>query len=160
MPSERPRFRSQIHAAHVELPRQDSPRDERHLAAIFDRCGVRYTNGKKTEGNRKPDFLLPGIDEYRAWAIADPRLVMLAAKTTCKDRWRQILTEAAKIPTKHPCTLQPALSDAQLEEMQEERVVLVIPARDHRTHPERWRPSLWSLDQFVEEMRQIQHQGV
>jgi hypothetical protein len=33
---------------------------------------------------------------------------MLGAKTTCKDRWRQVLTEAIKIPHKHLFTLETA----------------------------------------------------
>ena len=27
---------------------------------------------------------------------------MLGVKTTCKDRWRQVLSEADRIPQKHP----------------------------------------------------------
>ena len=53
---------------------------------------------------------------------------MLAAKSTCKDRWRQILNEAARIPLKHLLTLEPSISRNQTDEMAAEGVQLVIPA--------------------------------
>lgn len=57
------------------------------------------------------------------------QLISLAAKTTCKDRWRQIINEADRLRdrTKFLCTLQQGISTAQLDEMQEERVILVVP---------------------------------
>lgn len=33
---------------------------------------------------------------------------MLAAKTSTKDRWRQVLDEAGRIPDKHLFTIAPA----------------------------------------------------
>lgn len=42
---------------------------------------------------------------------------MLAVKTTCKDRWRQILNEADKIHQVHLFTLQEGVSLAQYREM-------------------------------------------
>ena len=52
---------------------------------------------------------------------------MLAAKTTCKDRWRQVLQEAPRIERKHLCTLEPAISTAQLTEMADHLLTLVAP---------------------------------
>ena len=52
---------------------------------------------------------------------------MLGAKTTCKDRWRQVLTEAARSPEKHLCTLEPSISSHQLVEMNQEHLTLVVP---------------------------------
>ena len=42
---------------------------------------------------------------------------MLAVKSTCKDRWRQILAEADRLPVKHLLTLEPGISVAQTDEM-------------------------------------------
>jgi hypothetical protein len=101
---------------------------ENHLEALFVSSGVAYSRGTVTEGNRKPDFVFPGIDEYRNPGFDGARLSMLGVKTTCKDRWRQVLTEAARIPEKHLCTLEPAISAAQLAEMAEEGLTLVAPS--------------------------------
>lgn len=100
---------------------------ESHLAALFGELDLRFDPHAVTEGNRQPDFLFPGRSEYLDPAFPVERLTMLAAKTTCKDRWRQVLTEARRVPAKHLCTLEPAISGAQLREMYEEQLTLVVP---------------------------------
>ena len=54
---------------------------------------------------------------------------MLASKSTCKDRWRQVLAEAGRIQPKHLFTLEPAISPHQTAEMQAHRLQLVVPAQ-------------------------------
>ena len=98
---------------------------ENHLSAVFDVNAIRYERGARTENNSRPDFLFPGSLEYHIAEIGSPPLKMLGAKTTCKDRWRQVLTEAAKIPDKHLFTLETAISQNQLQEMHGSSLVLV-----------------------------------
>ncbi len=98
---------------------------ENHLSAVFDGNAVRYERGARTENNSRPDFLFPGAREYHAAGVESPPLRMLGAKTTCKDRWRQVLTEAAKIPEKHLFTLETAISENQLREMRGASLILV-----------------------------------
>lgn len=50
------------------------------------------------------------------------KLVFLGAKTTCKDRWRQVLNEADRIETKYLFTLQQGISKNQLREMKHEHL--------------------------------------
>jgi hypothetical protein len=52
---------------------------------------------------------------------------MLAVKTTCRDRWRQILNEADRIGTKHLLTLQEGVSENQYQEMAQAHVRLFVP---------------------------------
>jgi EcoRII C terminal len=47
---------------------------------------------------------------------------MLAAKTTCKDRWGQVINEAHQIKEKHLLTLQEGISENQFAEMREEGI--------------------------------------
>lgn len=98
---------------------------ENHLSAVFDVNAIRYERGARTENNSRPDFLFPGSLEYHNAEIGSPPLKMLGAKTTCKDRWRQVLTEAAKIPDKHLFTLETAISQNQLQEMHGSSLVIV-----------------------------------
>ncbi len=49
----------------------------------------------------KPDFLFPSAGAYHDTEFPVENLRMLAVKTTCKDRWRQILNEADKIHQVH-----------------------------------------------------------
>jgi hypothetical protein len=75
---------------------------------------------------------------------------MLGAKSTLKERWRQVLTEAEKIPRKHLCTLEPAISRNQTDEILKHAVQLVIPEPLHQTYAESQKGQLWSVTAFVE----------
>lgn len=126
---------------------------EGHLAELFRRAGLRFAEQARTEGRRVPDFVFPGAEEYQEYPGGDERLATLAAKSTCKDRWRQILNEAAKVPLKHLCTLEPAISANQLIEMREENVALVIPSRDHAAFTPEQRRALLTVSDFIDERR-------
>ncbi|SAC04760.1 Type-2 restriction enzyme EcoRII [Enterobacter hormaechei] len=77
---------------------------------------------------------------------------MLAVKTTCKDRWRQILNEANRISPVHLFTLQEGVSQAQYREMQAEGVRLVVPSSIHKKYPEAVRAELMTLGAFIAEL--------
>lgn len=123
---------------------------ENHLEQIFREQKIRYTRDGITEGRAKPDFVFPSIASYHDDEFSPSALNMLAAKSTCKDRWRQILTEAAKIPEKHLLTLEPSISAAQTTEMQVNGVQLVVPRGLVPTFREDQRRSLMTLGQFVD----------
>jgi hypothetical protein len=78
---------------------------------------------------------------------------MLAAKTTCKDRWRQITHEADRIKTKHLLTLQEGVSEGQFAEMVGANIQLVVPAGLHECFPTAVRPHLMSLESFIADVR-------
>ena len=59
---------------------------------------------------------------------------MLGAKSTCKDRWRQVLSEAQKITHKHLLTLEPGISENQTDEMKSKNLQLVLPKSLHETY--------------------------
>jgi hypothetical protein len=107
---------------------------ENHTEALLSDHGIRAARNSKTEGTRKPDFLMPGEREYQDLQFPTNRLHMLGVKTTCKDRWRQVLDEAARIPVKHLLTLEPAISADQLNQMADARVILVAPSAIRKTY--------------------------
>ena len=126
---------------------------ENHLEAVFRAHALPYDRGAVTEHGHRPDFLFPGAAAYAAAAAGSPGLVMLGAKSTCKDRWRQVLAEAAKIERKHLLTLEPGISEAQTEQMEASGLQLVVPAQMHETYGDHQRTWLWSLARFVGEVR-------
>uniref|UniRef100_UPI00202FE96B type II restriction endonuclease n=2 Tax=Enterobacterales TaxID=91347 RepID=UPI00202FE96B len=82
-----------------------------HLEKIFVSNGLlKFTTQSVTEGKKKPDFLFPSGVEYHNPAYPAEKLRMLAVKTTCKDRWRQALSEADRIDKIHLFTLQEGVS--------------------------------------------------
>ena len=122
---------------------------EHHLARVFTASNLRFVEQAITEGRKKPDFLFPGIDEYHNFAFPADDLTFLGAKTTCKDRWRQVLNEADRIDNKYLFTLQPSISASQLQEMKDKRLTLVIPEANRKSFDKRYRNDLLSLKQFV-----------
>ena len=106
---------------------------ENHVEYALTTLDVRHERGAKTEGNSKPDFLFPGSAAYQNPAFDPANLTMLGVKSSLKDRWRQVLAEAQRIPQKHLLTLEPGISVRQTDEMRCNEVQLVLPAGLHRT---------------------------
>lgn len=128
---------------------------ENHLAIIFDQHSIPYSSEKVTEGNKKPDFIFPGIEQYRDGNYQVEMLRFLGAKRTCKDRWRQILNEADRINEKHLFTLQQGISENQLREMEKARVVLVVPGKYHKEFPATFAGKLYTLERFLSELKSL-----
>ena len=121
---------------------------QNQLQALFDLLEISYSAQAKTEGNNKPDFIFPGIDKYQDTTFDSALLTMLGVKSSCKDRWRQILTEAERIQLKHLCTLDQAISLAQGEEMVSQNVILVIPEPLRESYRDFKHPVI-NVDDFV-----------
>lgn len=125
---------------------------EHHLAAVFNANRVRYSHTPVTELNSKPDFIFPGIDSYKDNTFPTNRLTMLGVKSTCKDRWRQVLAEATRINEKHLLTLEPGISENQTNEMRANSLQLVLPKRLHDTYKpvqQEWLMNVWEFVQLV-----------
>ncbi len=131
---------------------------EHHLSAIFDENQIQYTAQAVTEGNKKPDFLFPSEEAYHDMTFSIDKLCTLAAKTTCKDRWRQILNEADRLRDEHKylCTMQQGISAAQMDEMQAEKVILVVPKPYIKTYPRDRQDRIWTLGRFVGYVKEME----
>ena len=126
---------------------------EHHLEAIFRSYDIAYVRGVMTENNQRPDFLFPSAETYRAAPeTGQTCLTMLGAKSTCKDRWRQVLAEAAKIPRKHLLTLEPGISEAQTTQMENSNLQLVVPQSIQESYTDSQRVWLWNLEEFIRDV--------
>lgn len=132
---------------------------EHHLAALFDINHVRYTAQGITEGKKRPDFIFPSEEAYHDAAFSIDKICSLAAKTTCKDRWRQVLNESDRLKdsNKYLCTLQQGISSTQLDEMKAEKVVLVVPKPYIAAFPRNRQSEIWTVRQFIGYVRQIEN---
>jgi len=122
---------------------------ENHLEQIFREHSISYTRGGLTEKKLKPDFIFPSITHYHNQEFPSASLTMLAVKSTCKDRWRQILNEAERIPTKHLLTLEPGISENQTDEIHAEQVQLVLPRSLHSSFTAKQQSWLMRVADFV-----------
>ncbi len=128
---------------------------EHHLGKIFDIHRLPYTSQGITEGKKKPDFIIPSIELYHDRSYSADKLIFLGAKTTCKDRWRQVLNEAERTPHKHLFTLQQGISSNQLQEMKDENVTLVVPEKHLSTFPLSHRGDIVTLKKFITSSKAI-----
>lgn len=126
---------------------------ENHLEAVLLANGIPYARGAVTERSSRPDFLFPSIDAYRDTDFPASLLTMVAVKSTCKDRWRQVLAEADRIKVKHLLTLEPGISPAQTDEMEARQVVLVLPRALHDSFAAVQRRPLMTLSELLSTLR-------
>ena len=122
---------------------------ENHIEQIFIDRNIAYSRTPVTEGKSRPDYIFPSIEAYRDPGFPSVRLYMLGVKTTCKDRWRQILTEAARIKTKHLLTIEPGISENQTMEMKQQGVRLVLPRCLHSSFLDNQKEWIMGVEDFL-----------
>jgi hypothetical protein len=123
---------------------------ENHIKHILELNNINFSYNISTENNHKPDFLFPSIEHYHNDKFNSDELFMLAAKTTCKDRWTQVLSEANRIDKKHLITMDPAISNQQINQMKESNLQLVIPKNIQNTYDKNQIIDLISFKEFIE----------
>jgi len=122
---------------------------ENHLEVIFVSRGIHFARGAETENRNKPDFIFPGQKEYQNHLFSAEKLTMLGAKSTLKDRWRQVLAEAERIRSKHLITLEPRISQNQTDQMKASNLQLVVPKKIQSTYLPSQHSLLMNLDEFL-----------
>ena len=129
---------------------------EHHLACIFTQNNLVFEEQAVTENNKKPDFLFPNAECYHNLQFPADDLIVLGAKTTCKDRWRQVLTEADRVDVKYLFTLQQGISKNQLREMHDSRLTLVVPTAYISSFPSEYRQEIRDLSGFIRIVKEKQ----
>lgn len=129
---------------------------EHHLADIFTHNELVFEEQAVTEDNKKPDFLFPNAECYHNLQFPADDLIVLGAKTTCKDRWRQVLTEADRVDLKFLFTLQQGISKNQLKEMHDSRLTLVVPHKYISSFPQEYQAEISDLAGFIGMVRRKQ----
>jgi hypothetical protein len=129
---------------------------EHHLACIFTHNELVFEEQAITEDNKKPDFLFPNAECYHNLLFPAEDLIVLGAKTTCKDRWRQVLTEADRVDVKYLFTLQQGISKNQLREMHDSHLTLVVPYDYVTSFPKEYQEEISDLSGFIRMVRKKQ----
>jgi type II restriction enzyme len=83
---------------------------------------------------------------------------VLGAKTTCKDRWRQVLNEADRVDEKYLFTLQQGISANQLKEMCDYNLKLIVPKKYLTCFPSEFRDKIGTLSSFITMVKERQNQ--
>ena len=124
---------------------------ENHMSQILADAGIPFDVRPAIDG--RPDLVIPGAAAYLDSSYPVERLFIVGLKTTCKDRWRQVLNEGARVPRKHLITLQRGISSNQMREMAAANVSLIVPAGLHRQYPSDRPMELLGIEAFIDEVR-------
>jgi orotidine-5'-phosphate decarboxylase len=82
---------------------------------------------------------------------------MLGVKSTCKDRWRQVLSEAERIKAKHLLTLEPGISANQTQEMRANKLNLIVPLDIQNTYKPAQLKHILDVKTFLHLVEKRQH---
>jgi hypothetical protein len=124
---------------------------ENHVGYLFQDANIPFDARPNVDG--QPDVLIPGKAQYEDPRWPEERLYVVGIKTTCKDRWRQVLNEARRVRHKHILTVQKGISTRQLTEMRDSSVSLVVPQKLHSMFPPVDGMEVLSIRQFVDAVR-------
>ena len=133
---------------------------EYHVEQLLIDAGLPFDRQPSIDGRVKPDLLFPGKKEYEDSSFPVSKLLVAGLKTTCKDRWRQILNEGKRIPEKHLITLQEGISKNQLIEMREANVTLVVPKKFHKGYDTNTGIRLLSMEGFLNKIKALTKTGI
>lgn len=128
---------------------------ELFLCRILDASKLRYERGASIEGGKLPDFVFPGAKEYADKSFPQSGLRILGAKTSLKDRWRQILAEGDRVEKKHGVTRDISVTRKMFQQMHKASFYVVVPEplRKQYMNPSE---NLINLEAFISEVRQSQ----
>ncbi len=123
---------------------------ENHVEFLLKKASIPYVMRPDIEG--KPDIVIPSVEAYYDRSYPREKLCVVGVKTTCKDRWRQVISEAPLKPDKHILTLQAGISQNQLALMHSAKVTLVVPKKLHSQYPQS-DITLFDVGGFIDSVR-------
>lgn len=124
---------------------------ENHVEYLLGKAGIPYDMRPSLPG--KPDIVIPGATAYRDPSFPDEKLCVVGVKTTCKDRWRQVLEEAPRVTKKHILTVQPSISSSQLALMRDAGLTLIVPKELQKDYPKDSGMPIVSVETFIREVK-------
>ena len=132
---------------------------EKHVQMILSESGfeegIHYDQQCETEPGRTADFIFPSEAMYHDTTFPAENLRMLALKTSLRERWSQVLSEADRIHQKHLLTVDTGLAPSQLRQMRERDITLVVPTPLQQHISGDSLPQIQSLADFMDEAKSL-----
>ena len=126
---------------------------ENHFEFLLKEEHIPFARQAKIDG--APDILIPGVNAYKDRSFSKDKLIVVGLKTTCKDRWRQVLNEGKRIKRKFILTLQPGISHNQLVEMKNSNICLIVPETLQKEYPADTGMKILSVADFIKETKNL-----
>lgn len=132
---------------------------ELHITKILDAKNIKYAAQAHTENGKRPDFLFPSQAAYNDPDFEEDRLRMLAAKTSLKDRFRQVSDEADRISHKHLITITPNdVTENKLQQLEQLNIMLVLPSGIQQTYTDAIGNRSITFSEFLREIEALQNE--
>lgn len=96
---------------------------ENHIARLLEDGGVAF-EAQAVTGGRRPDFVMPEASALRGPAAASA--IVLSAKTTLRERWKQIALERFDASL-FLATVDDRISSDAINDMATQQICLVVP---------------------------------
>lgn len=98
---------------------------EQHIARLLRDGGIRFEEQAIT-GGRRPDFVLPEIRILKKKNRSASEALVLSAKTTLRERWKQVTLEKFNCEL-FLATVDDRVSSEAIEDMNCQKIFLVVP---------------------------------
>ncbi|MBI5710343.1 MAG: hypothetical protein HZC42_08580 [Candidatus Eisenbacteria bacterium] len=125
---------------------------ENHVEHILRGCSIPLEVRPKIDGN--PDIVIPSKAAYDNGNYPTRKLFIVGVKTTCKDRWRQVLNEGKRVRKKYILTTQRGITKGQLDQMHKAGVTLVVPKGLQREYPTGHEIEMLTIEEFAGMVRE------
>lgn len=100
---------------------------EHHISAML-RAGKIPFEEQAVTGGRRPDFVLPSLSSLENEAKCETEALILSAKTTLRERWKQVTLENFKSPI-FLGTVDDRISADSINDMKRHGITLVVPEK-------------------------------
>lgn len=98
---------------------------EQHIARLLIDGGISFEEQAVT-GGRRPDFVLPSLVKLRSRSRTFQEALVLSAKTTLRERWKQITMEKFNAEL-FLATVDDRVSSEAIDDMDREGICMVVP---------------------------------
>jgi hypothetical protein len=125
---------------------------EHHIEAMLIDGGVPFEKQVVIEAKRRPDFILPGRALYAETGRTNKEALVLSAKTTLRERWKQVGQEMKDCDL-FLATVDENIAANAIEDMASQGIVLVVPEglKDSNTTEYKKQASVISFESFFKE---------
>jgi len=99
---------------------------EHHIEAMLIDGGIPFQKQVVIEAKKRPDFILPSLALYDDGARTDREALVLSAKTTLRERWKQVHAEIRNCEL-FLATVDENIAENAITDMASQGIRLVVP---------------------------------
>jgi hypothetical protein len=99
---------------------------EHHIEAMLIDGGIPFQKQVVIEAKKRPDFILPSQALYNEAARTNKEALVLSAKTTLRERWKQVGQEIKNCDL-YLATVDENIAGNAIEDMASQGIILVVP---------------------------------